>query len=229
VFAIAQSVALETPPPPIALRSDLPPALSAVVTRCLAKRPLERPQSVADLADALAPFAGPGGRERAARVRSALGPEAMARRTVVSLVPPAEHSDEWVGATTKRVTSRVPTGRRMLAGLLVGAFVGLVAAIGLWLRDPGPRHLVTAPAASTAPPPASVTIDDVERDAGVATVLASASLPTATPSAAHAPAGAAAAASSTRASGKKPQGAGSTPAAATPSSPSSPFIDQRTN
>ncbi len=236
VFAIAQSVALEMPQPPLALRADLPPALSAAVMRCLAKRPLERPQSVADLADALAPFAGPGGAERAARVRSALGPDAAARRTVVSIVPPAEHSDEWVGATTKRATSRAPAGRRMLTGLLVGAVIGLVAAIGLWLRAPGPRHPVSDPAASTAAPPASVTIDAVEPDAGVtmgaAPVLASASLPTAPPSAARAPAGSAAAASSIRASGKKAQGAGPTPAApatATASSPSSPFIDQRTN
>jgi serine/threonine-protein kinase len=38
-----------TPPPLDSVRKDVPPALSALITKCLAKRPDERPQSAADL------------------------------------------------------------------------------------------------------------------------------------------------------------------------------------
>ncbi|MRG95858.1 serine/threonine-protein kinase [Polyangium spumosum] len=47
----------EDPEPPARLREDLPGALGDVVLRCLQKAPADRFQSVAELADALAPFA----------------------------------------------------------------------------------------------------------------------------------------------------------------------------
>jgi eukaryotic-like serine/threonine-protein kinase len=63
---------------------DLPAALAATVERCLRVEPAERYADIAELAAALAPFAGSGGPERAERCRAILG----AGRTATP--PPAE-------------------------------------------------------------------------------------------------------------------------------------------
>jgi hypothetical protein len=55
--ALVSMVASETPLSPRALRRDIPRGLAAVVLRCLAKDPAGRPQSYAELADLLRPFA----------------------------------------------------------------------------------------------------------------------------------------------------------------------------
>jgi serine/threonine protein kinase len=58
---------------PVATRSpDLPEAFAAVVERCLRVAPDERFVDVADLAAALAPFAGPSARSRAEQCRAIL-------------------------------------------------------------------------------------------------------------------------------------------------------------
>jgi eukaryotic-like serine/threonine-protein kinase len=53
-------------------RSDVPAALGAAIERCLRLEPDERYPDIAELACALAPFAGPTGRERAERCRQIL-------------------------------------------------------------------------------------------------------------------------------------------------------------
>lgn len=69
------------------LPADFPP----VVERCLRVSPAERYADVAELAAALAPFAGPTGQERAARCRAVLA--AGRRPTVPGGVPVVEPSD----------------------------------------------------------------------------------------------------------------------------------------
>ena len=54
---LVSKVAAEMPPSPRALRRDIPRGLAAVVLRCLAKTPAGRPQSYAELADLLRPYA----------------------------------------------------------------------------------------------------------------------------------------------------------------------------
>lgn len=51
------------------LLTDAPYDLARIVHRCLEKDADKRPQNVSELADAIAPFAGPGGAEMAERVR----------------------------------------------------------------------------------------------------------------------------------------------------------------
>src|SRR5688572_22710292 len=54
---LVSRVASETPQSPRALRRDIPRGLASVVLRCLAKSPAGRPQSYAELADLLRPYA----------------------------------------------------------------------------------------------------------------------------------------------------------------------------
>ena len=51
----------EAPQPLASLRADLPPGLAALVMSCLAKRPSDRPQTAADLRNAIEALATPGG------------------------------------------------------------------------------------------------------------------------------------------------------------------------
>jgi serine/threonine protein kinase len=69
---LVSKVASEKPVSPRVLRRDIPRGLAAVVLRCLAKAPAGRPQSYAELADLLRPYAS------AAEVLSPLGPRVIA-------------------------------------------------------------------------------------------------------------------------------------------------------
>ena len=57
VRELVSKVAAEKPPSPRVLRRGIPRGLAAVVLRCLAKAPAGRPQSYAELADLLRPYA----------------------------------------------------------------------------------------------------------------------------------------------------------------------------
>ena len=56
-MVVIAAIVADPPAPPASLRPDLPPALNDLILRCLEKTPDRRPQTVADLAAALAPFA----------------------------------------------------------------------------------------------------------------------------------------------------------------------------
>jgi len=69
---LAVAISVQPPPNLAALVASIPPGLEAVVHKALAKKPTERYADVAEFAEALAPFAGPGGDVAAARVRATL-------------------------------------------------------------------------------------------------------------------------------------------------------------
>lgn len=123
--------------PPVPLRERfpaVPPALEAVVTRCLAKEPDARFPDVAALAAALAPLS-----DRAEQA------------------PPAEPTIEAPGASATATAwdpaPRVPTRGSPWPLVAVGAVVvGLVALVSFAVRSP---PLAGAPAAAASPAPAS--------------------------------------------------------------------------
>jgi eukaryotic-like serine/threonine-protein kinase len=156
---------MSTPPPSLGtLRPDLPLGLQAAVQRCLAKNRDERFSSVAELAQALAPFGPPRAGMSVDRIRGTLDASAIAwpasrDATVAAPTPSRVASNpsfrggisqtiEPFGAShggSTRGTSRFG----VIALVLVGA-ITLVAAstVAYW-------HYSAAPALSAARPPLS--------------------------------------------------------------------------
>ncbi len=123
-----------------AVRPDLPAGLSAVVQRCM-QRPVDaRFANMAELAEALAPYAHQPAAELAARVRRRLSIRQLAfgeADTSLSLSPPV--------VARKRLRVRGARGR-FLRPLALGAVVGLLSFVAITLlpgaKDRG-RELVT--------------------------------------------------------------------------------------
>jgi serine/threonine-protein kinase len=108
VAALSAQIVSEDPPPPRLLRPDLPPELEQIVLGCLRKKPDERPQTVKDLADALAPFAGLQAsvwRERIAAIDRESIPPASSPRASSCPPPPAGPSGRHVIAPPSQTSA----------------------------------------------------------------------------------------------------------------------------
>ncbi|AUX40020.1 protein kinase [Sorangium cellulosum] len=163
-------VASTDPPPPSALRREIPPGLEAVILRCLQKDPAQRPPTVADLALALAPFAPPGGQERAERAARILATPSVtsSRPTLPAAAPAHDPGSSAAGPVeslrpTTRVLSRTfaPPGSRRGARVAFGAAATTAVALAIWgalaLRrgfagPPGVPQVAAAPAQDDAAP-----------------------------------------------------------------------------
>jgi serine/threonine-protein kinase len=73
VTGVAAAVTSDPVPPIARYRPDVPQALAAILEKCLAKRPEERFQSIAELAEALVPFGPPEGIYSLRRISGLLG------------------------------------------------------------------------------------------------------------------------------------------------------------
>ncbi len=212
LFALGDSVRYSDPIPIHQHRPDVPPALSATIMRCLAKNAAERWQSVADLADALVPFAGPMAAEQAWRARAAFDPSTPRRLSVAAL-----GMDETIRAAV--TTSGRPGGERRIVVTIAAILAALVFAAGVLLFLRSRRLPVStaapasaAPASSSSTPPA-----EIASTSPVGSTSTPAPLPVVPPAEPSATA-------ATKKTRRRPPGASSAPAR--PSS-SSPFIDQR--
>ncbi|WP_437671670.1 protein kinase domain-containing protein [Sorangium sp. So ce131] len=105
ITSVTAAIMMDTPTPLLTLRPDLPPAVGALVSRCLVKDPAARVQSVTEIARVLAPFATQRGRlsfesidrllpEVASPAGSPPGPGAPAGAPRVPSAP----SPSWPGA-----------------------------------------------------------------------------------------------------------------------------------
>ncbi|WP_437969042.1 protein kinase [Sorangium sp. So ce260] len=159
-------VASADPARPSALRDDVPVGLEGVILHCLQKDPARRPQTVADLARALSPFAPAGGQERAERAARILA-AAPAPPSSVSVPASGPAPDSSPSATPGPIASLLPTTRvlartpsqpaprgpvRVALGVAAIASVALAlwGAVALSRGAPSPPEPLEAAAA--APP-----------------------------------------------------------------------------
>jgi len=164
-------------PPPSSVRPDLPPALEAVILRCLRRSRDERFANVAELAAALAPFSpyfADAPVESMSRILAlpvpvaAMGPVPSVERTPAStsasmptgIARPGEHTGGAWGNTASGLGSRV----KLSLVVLAGAVAILVVAFGVfWLRSssevPRQEDQAASVAASVEAPPSALPVE----------------------------------------------------------------------
>ncbi|MBX3126019.1 MAG: serine/threonine protein kinase [Polyangiaceae bacterium] len=145
--ALSAMIVSEEPVAPSVRRPDLPRALSDVVLACLAKRPSDRPQSVAELAERLAPFASAASGQHVERIRAVVG--AAPSAAVTGRRPAGTDTSSSWGTTQRR---RPRSQRSVMFGVFGGvvAFAAVLVAL-LALRRSEPSVVGVEPTAVAEP------------------------------------------------------------------------------
>jgi serine/threonine-protein kinase len=164
VAAVSVQIVLETPKLVHERRPDAPPALSHVVQRCLEKEPGKRYASMAELAEALLPFAPAGSAPAVERIR----------RITRGSMP----FSATVSASDARVTGQAPAGtdgtwerpketapRKVLAlalggVLVVGVLLASVFALGRRSAEDASEHETPAHRGSQSTPAAAAPVPE---------------------------------------------------------------------
>ncbi|WP_437318591.1 protein kinase domain-containing protein [Sorangium sp. So ce385] len=192
-------VASAEPARPSELRSDIPAGLERVILHCLQKDPAHRPQTVAELALALAPFAPAGGQERAERAARILSAPPEAPRPAAPAPAVKLELDTTAAACPDALESILPTTRtvaRPARRKTLSVVLGAVAAAALALVVSGAVALRRgSPEREEAPQPIAAVAQDADGSEraqhGAADGPAGPPIPPEPPSAADEPAGAA--------------------------------------
>ncbi|MGZ3421225.1 MAG: serine/threonine-protein kinase [Polyangiales bacterium] len=186
----------EKPRAPSRFRQDLSPELDEVVLRCLEKKPADRYANAAEVAHALAPFAGSRGAQLLDRLEKIVkAAEIRARTANASMVDTspalAESTNEGESTLRGWGTTRgsaVTKGRRAAIARLsiAGGAVLLLCGLGIFLAHrSGPSESSAASSKSepalTVPVAPSDKTKKTEPDKAIASVSASASAPSAAP------------------------------------------------
>jgi eukaryotic-like serine/threonine-protein kinase len=169
---LAVRIATERAPSATQVNPQVPPALAAIIARCLEREQEQRPRNVANLAVALAPFALPTGRALVDRVvgisgqpASGAGPSLRSSQAPASFEPPYSGTGQpgAPGTTDNRTapavqwTSPGPPSLRRRVLPAIGLVGGLaVAGIAWWAtqRPADTAAIESAATATTAPPAA---------------------------------------------------------------------------
>ena len=152
------------PPPPESLEPSLPPSLSAVCKRMLAKNPAERPPSMPAVISSLKAFSTGRGSGLGtvvaggyvAPARTPTPPLATQGLPLTTPLPPPQRppvvSETTMRQATGELTAPVATGRWRWA--LLGALVAALGAGGVvWMGWPAPAHREPVPVSVPEPPP----------------------------------------------------------------------------
>ncbi len=176
IAQVCGMILMAKPPSLVELRPDAPPELAAIVTRCLQRDVNDRWPNVADLALALAPFAGESGRrsaERAQRVlettgslgkhlpASAIAAAAATVEPAISITGNPASTDKalpktmvgWANTGTDAID--IPRARSKWP-LIVGGIIAVLAVgvgIGQLTERSGATGVAAAPSASVAVAP----------------------------------------------------------------------------
>ena len=163
--AIIAQVLRNTPDPVRARRPDISPGLEAAIERCMRTKVEERYANVADLAQALMPFAARPDRESALAIARVLGrpspegfsdpprPAAPVRATATAVLGAAQPTAHNLSVSADGVGP--PRSRRSLF-VGVGAVVAVAAAVGV--------VAVVRPMHASSPPTVSATTTVVATD-----------------------------------------------------------------
>ncbi len=143
------------------LRADVPRALEAVISRMLEKDPADRPQNMAEVAAALAPFAPESDRglaEVAARVlaHGAAIPAAAPPAPAEGVAAARTNASWWRTITARRAGPWLVLAPLLLGGVVLGVGAGAAALTYRWASvKSGPDPVLgshAAAVAETAPP-----------------------------------------------------------------------------
>jgi serine/threonine protein kinase len=169
ITELALKVAMD--PTPV-LPGNFPPAFQAVISRCLEKDPARRFQDVSELAQALAPFAGPRGHDFANNVTRVLRGHNAVPPTVhmvggvgtnppsYGTHPPAPSTPTTLGAATGAVMGGPSRSRGALIGGVVGlSIIGVVIGVVLATRGNDSK-----PSAAPAKEPVAAPSDPPKTD-----------------------------------------------------------------
>lgn len=139
ITGVAAAVSTDPIAPIRALRPEIPEGLSAVIERCLEKRPGDRYQTIAEFAAALVPYGPESARYSLTRIRGVLNLRLEPGSEVVTLVADGGALAEElvpIGNATSSTLSSVATAAshrgRFLVALAV--LVSIVVAFGLLRR-----------------------------------------------------------------------------------------------
>lgn len=177
--AVLASVIADEPPALRSLRADVPEGLARAVARCIEKDLTKRMPSVADLADAIAPYA-PQGTTSSERIRRLSGrppaPVASSQPAIVITSSPTSTGDDATVAVTSAPSSsrasRVVWGVLLLAGVSTAAFVAA--------RRP-PAHVDRVPASSAPPGESALDTPSVTAAPKAPATASAPAIPTAEP------------------------------------------------
>ena len=186
------------PPAPLRLRRpEVPPALEAVILRCLEKDITRRPRTVAELAVALSPFASIEGRMAVDRIARIGGGARVGGASAPGVARPTSGGvfDGYAETVATHQTTRGIRRRRVATMALSGVAVLLLALLWAVRSRVGVRDASTpsvaeqAALAAQAPRPVAPSMSSDPGPAPSASALASASVgtPSALPEASAAP------------------------------------------